>query len=511
MIKRALLSILRGHLRRIKAWRRRKFLMHLYQLHRDNYYAHATRLAIPNNKKVSILVPCFNTPAKYFDPLLSSIFAQGYANWELVLVDASTKKEHSQYLSNKAETDVRIVYKKTNNEGIAKNTNKALGFATGDYIAFLDHDDTLDPDALAESVAVLETHKEFGLVYSDEDKISDDGERYFNPHYKPGFSLDMLRNLNYITHFVVVRKEIADNLGGIRPGFDGAQDFDFLLRVADEGIKFAHIPKVLYHWREAEGSTAADFSSKKNVLEAGCRALDDHYKRNGINNVKNHAIVDRPGYYKPKYKLDDRKRAIIFDLSNTNLSTKEIDYIISQYRDIEEVKKNEIKIELNVNSYDKFDTVMLITQPIIPLKNKTEIVSMFGVAEQKDVVAVMPMITKHGRIYNMGNVLAGLESKKLFEDVAADRNDFFGSLEWVRNVDEIDSGIKIRSTLGSSNGGRYVVWSHAEYSIIDTGDRNEGKRNRRELTGFYNPNVSNVVNTTQRITDYITDKIEEQP
>jgi O-antigen biosynthesis protein len=130
-------------------------------------------------------------------------------------------------LARKAETDVRIVYKKVHNEGIAINTNKAIAMATGEYIAFLDHDDTLDPDALAESVAVLEKYPEFGLVYSDEDKISEDGERYFNPHYKPGFSLDMLRNLNYITHFVVMRKSIADKLGGIRAGFDGAQDYDF--------------------------------------------------------------------------------------------------------------------------------------------------------------------------------------------------------------------------------------------------------------------------------------------
>jgi hypothetical protein len=153
---------------------------------------------------------------------------------------------------------------------------------------------------------------------------------------------------------------------------------------------------------------------------------------------------------------------------------------------------------------------MLITQPIIPIKAKSEIATMFGIAEEEDVTAVMPAVTKHGRVYDMGVVSTQSGPKRLFQDVAADRNDFFGSLEWVRNVDQIDAVVKVYCTKNSAKASRNVVWSHAEYSVYDTGDRNEGARTIQEITGFYNPNVGDVVNTTQRAADYITDKIEEQ-
>lgn len=512
MIKRIIRRLLRKHITRLKNHRHRKFVGGIYAGERFGHYRHSTVLSLSGQDRlVSIIVPCFDTPAKYFEPLLSSVFAQGYQNWELVLVDASSDEERAAYIEKRSKADTRIRYIRTKNDGIAGNTNKGINAAIGKYIAFLDHDDTLDPDALAESVAVLDTYPEYDLVYSDEDKISEDGERYFGPHYKPGFSLDMLRNLNYITHFVVVRKEVVDKLGGIRTGFDGAQDYDFLLRVVDEGFSLAHIPKILYHWREAEGSTAADFSSKKNVLEAGCKALDDHYERNGITNVRNYAIKNRPGWYKPQYKLDKKKRAVLIDLSSTKLAQREKDYIVSKYQSLDGLQDNDISIEIGSKHSKSYDTVMTVTAPIVPIKGHSEIVTMFALAEETGVAAVMPMVSKHGRIQDMGVVKTSDGPKKLFCDVAYDRNDFFGSFEWVRNVDEVSSTIHIKKSQTGKSDTRCVVWVHAEYSSFDVGDRTAGVRARQQLAGLYNPNVSEIANITQRATDYITDKLEEKP
>lgn len=504
--------LVRSVIHRIMRRRRQKYLRSLYHTHRLNYYEHATVLGfeVASGGVVSVIVPCFNTPAKYLEPLLSSVFAQGYENWELILVDASSDENKSIYIKKRSEADTRIRYVRTTNEGIASNTNKGINLAKGEYIAFLDHDDTLDPDALAESVAVLSTYPEYGLVYSDEDKISEDGERYFGPHYKPGFSLDMLRNLNYITHFVVVRKKIVDKLEGIRLGFDGAQDYDFLLRVVDEGVRIAHVPKILYHWREAENSTAADFSSKKNVLEAGCTALDDHYARNGIKNVSNYAIQGRPGWYAPKYTLTKKKRAIMIDLSNSGLNEEEQEYIFGKYSEIPVIKENDIAIETARYNPESYDTVMYVSTPTVPIRGCEEIISMFGLAEEPGVKAVTPMLTKHGRVYSAGTINVDGSQKVLFANLAPDRNDFFGSIEWVRDVDSIEGSVVVRKTKRHKDDTRSVVWMHTEFNVYDVNTKSKKVRTKQELEALYSPNIDEVVNITQRATDRIVDELEMQ-
>ena len=291
-----------------------------YNKLRQSYYQHIVMKTTDEKNLISIVVPCYNTPAKYFEPLLNSVFDQGYSNWELVLLDASDQKRTSEYLSEKAQHDTRISYLKIHNEGIAANTNQGIEIAKGTLIVFLDHDDVLDPNALAECTDIFNQDETIGLVYTDEDKISEDGSNYFQPHFKPDFSLDMLRNVNYITHLVMVKKSLAKKVGGLRKGFEGAQDYDFLLRVVDSGAKIQHIPKVLYHWREAEGSTASNFKNKQHITNAGCRALEDHYARCQIDTIeKVVAIEDRPGFYRPIYKAPKEKLEIYINLDQTSL------------------------------------------------------------------------------------------------------------------------------------------------------------------------------------------------
>ena len=494
-VKTRIKSRIKRELRRVKAYRLRRYNEWLYQSSRNQYYKYLVK-NVPQNQdaKVSIIVPVFNTPDRYILPLIDSVYNQGYENWELILADGSTSKQRAKAISDYAKNDDRIVYKKIKNEGIAGNTNQAIQMATGEYIAFMDHDDTLDPDALAETVTILENYPEFGLVYSDEDKISDDGEKYLDPHFKPGFSLDMLRNVNYITHFVVLRTNIVKKVKGIRGGFDGAQDYDFLLRVVDEGVKFAHIPKVLYHWRIAQNSTAADFSNKKDVLDAGCRALDDHYKRNGIRYVQTVAIEQRPGFYKPEYGLDKNiKRAIYVNVGDYDIHPRVRSWILSKFESLDDVKKFKIVVTDNADIAAKADQVLNVEGPHIPINSRQDVTSLFALANEDGVAAISPRVVQHGRISGMGNL-------EVFRNSI--QNNFFGSSEWVRDVDNIESKVYIK---GTRPGGRNIIWSHCELAklSIDQGYSVE------ELIAFSNRNVTYNSETTLRHADYVQEKLKE--
>lgn len=473
-----------------------------YNLYRQKYYKHAvTRIPKKQLSKISIVVPCFNTPKKYFEPLLASIFAQGYENWELVLVDASDDKQSENYLKQRANSDKRIKYIRTENAGIAHNTNKGIAEAKGEFIAFLDHDDTLDQNALSENAELFASRPELSLVYSDEDKISDDSERFFEPHFKPDFSLDLLRNVNYITHFVVARKELVDKLKGIRSGFDGAQDYDFLLRAADQDIEIGHIPKILYHWRQADGSTALDFTNKQHVTDAGCRALEDHYERRGIKGVAVSAIENRPGFYKTKYSLDSSDRKIYVNLSSTNLIELEKKYILDKYRNNVDVKKHKIKV-IEGKPDIASNHNLVINGAFIPASSHSELAPLFGLSEENGVNAVAPRIICHGRIFDAGIVNTSNGQKNLFKGINPKRPMVFGSIEWVRNVDKLSGNVMVGSKKDEGNQ-RNVVWTHTDFIALKPKLEVFSKERN-----FYNPNLDEYTELVEENQDYITDFVE---
>ena len=184
-----------------------------------------------NKPKISIVVPMYNTNETFFKELVDSLKEQTYSNWELCLADGSENKNEN--LKEYYESDERIKYKFLNwNEGIAENTNEAIKLATGDFIAFLDHDDLLAKDALYEVVDVINKNKDVDFIYTDEDKIDEDGER-FEPYFKPDYSPETLECNNYITHLVVLKKDIVDKIGMLNSKFNGAQDFDYVLRASE--------------------------------------------------------------------------------------------------------------------------------------------------------------------------------------------------------------------------------------------------------------------------------------
>lgn len=242
--------------------------------------------------KISIIVPVYNTPQKYLSEMIESVVNQTYGNWELCLADGMSKEPYVQEILgrySKRDDRVKIKLLQTN-KGIAGNSNEALSLATGDFVGLLDHDDILPPFALHEVVKAINDNTGVDFIYSDEDKVSEDGRVRFDPHFKPDWSPDTLRSHNYIAHFTVIRSGLLQKIGWFREGYDGSQDYDLFLRATEKADKILHVPKVLYHWRAFSASAAGDPNAKLYAYESAKRALKDHIKRTNIDGTIGNGI-----------------------------------------------------------------------------------------------------------------------------------------------------------------------------------------------------------------------------
>lgn len=264
----------------------------------------------------SVCVPLYNTPRECLEAMIESVRAQSYDNWELCLADGSEGTAVCDCVSELSDNDSRIRYIHLDeNKGISENTNAAIAMASGEWIGLLDHDDILARDCLYEVLAAAglnpvkasQVIPESGqwrladVVYTDEDKISYDGKKYFQPHFKPDFSIDLLRSNNYITHFLAVKRELAERVGGLRSEYNGAQDYDFIFRCTRAAARVAHMPRVLYHWRVSANSTADNPESKRYAFEAGQRAIEADLEAAGQPG-KVTQLVDY-GFYRVQYEL----------------------------------------------------------------------------------------------------------------------------------------------------------------------------------------------------------------
>ena len=276
---------------------------------------------------VSIVVPLYNTKESFLREMIASVQAQTYERWELCLVDA-TRVDHADATALRhedaalaqsplapvvreyADEDARIIYRQLGeNRGIAENTNAAIALATGEWVAFMDHDDLLAPDALYEAVALIrrgpkrgsvvenagsiafagdmvshdtQESLQYDMIYTDEDKVDMDGRTHFQPHLKPDLNIDLLRSNNYITHFTLVRRTLLERAGMLSGEFDGAQDYDLILRCVEYAKAVGHVPRILYHWRSHQESTAENPFSKQYAVDAGKRAIEAHLSRLGV-------------------------------------------------------------------------------------------------------------------------------------------------------------------------------------------------------------------------------------
>ena len=232
---------------------------------------------------ISVVVPVYNTPRMLLDEMVGSVRAQGYANWELCIASGGDSPETLKALDKLAAADQRIKVKQLDrNKGIAGNTNEAASMCSGEFIALLDHDDTLAPSALYEVARAINEAPEADFIYTDEDKLSNDGRLRMQPHFKPDFSPDLLRSVNYITHLSVFRRSLYEAIGGFNEMLDGSQDYDLILRATEKARRVVHIPKVLYHWRMAEQSTARSGAAKTYTTDSAKVAIAEHMARIGM-------------------------------------------------------------------------------------------------------------------------------------------------------------------------------------------------------------------------------------
>ncbi|MCE7936367.1 glycosyltransferase [Candidatus Saccharibacteria bacterium CPR2] len=419
---------------------------------------------------VSIVCPAFNTDQFHLLEMVYSVVNQHYDNWELILVNASTNKRSKNNIDECAKIDNRIkVVDPGGNKGISGNTNYGIKHATGEYVAFLDHDDMLHPCAIHAVVDRLQSENKPEIIYTDEDKVNSDNTLYFEPNCKPGFSPDLLRNVNYINHLVVMKRTLLNQVGGLRAQCDGAQDYDLLLRAIDtkpENASINHISRVLYHWRAAETSTASDISTKTYIFKAGIKAISDHLERNNIN-AKVSSISNRPGWYKLIYE-ETPFSIIVGPVSRSNqtacalwlkdliksVKLSKIEIIIGNWYELhpDNIKNRAKVIYIEHNNSSEFWQLAAkkVTKPVavcfkmaaLPTMDTNGLSHLAAVAAGSKNTVVAPIIFSDDRtILDAGMVGSKYSPKHIFESYKFGKNTYFGSTEWVRNVSDLSTNI----------------------------------------------------------------------
>lgn len=320
---------------------------------------------------ISVVVPVYKTEIGVLREMIDSVVRQTYRNWELLLVDDfSEQADLDKTLSEYAARDWRIrILKQEKNSGISGATNAGVGASNGTFVAFLDHDDTLDPDALLLIADSIRRCPKVKFLYTDEDKISLSGE-LCDPHFKPDWNQELLYSYNYICHLLVVRTDLLREVGSLRVGYEGAQDYDLVLRLSERAdpSEILHIAKVLYHWRMSKSSTAMDAGAKPYAHQAGIRALEEHLIRKYGGTI---SVIDGPApfSYRIMWPVDDEPLVSI----------------IMPTRDQLKVLKTAVLSVLDHTTYRKFELIIVDNNSQDP-----EVISwMKSVQEQDDRVRVV--------------------------------------------------------------------------------------------------------------------------
>lgn len=349
------------------------------------------------NPKYSVVIPLYKTEKLCLEELLQSFLNQTYKNVELCLADSSPDSDKTvlkEVCDKYVENGLSINYiPLEKNLGISGNTNVAIEAATGDFIIFCDHDDTVALDTLYECTKRLNADPTIDAFYSEQDFLSSDGKIRKDPIFKPDLDMEFLRNCNYITHIFVVRKTIIDAVGMLNPEMDGSQDYDFILRVCEYTKKVCHIPSVLYHWRLVATSTAANPEVKMYAYEAGKKAVASHLTKQGIDIEK----VDYDmsiGRYHTTYVIKNNPLVSVVVNNPGKALFKALE--VQDYKNTEIVN--------NVNEA-KGDYLLFLDDYVVP-ENESFVRELLGFAQREDVGAVVPRIDfKNGYVYSMGKVL----------------------------------------------------------------------------------------------------------
>lgn len=392
-------------------------------------------LSFKYKPKISIITPVYNPPLKYLILCLESVIKQSYQNWELCLADdCSTNPEIKKILNTYVKKDHRIkVIYRSHNGHISQASNSALKIATGEFIALLDHDDELAPQALYQIVKLLNVKPNADLIYSDEDKLEINGI-HTEPSFKPDWSPEMFLSTNYLCHLTLIRKSLVNKINGFTKGLEGSQDYDLFLRITEITQNIFHIPDILYHWRKIPGSTAAVYSTKNYANQASIKSLKNHIQRTKTKATVINGI--KQGTFRIIYQISTPLISIIIpNKDNVNYLQKCIESIIqkSTYKNYEiiiidtgslnsktfnyyqKLKSNsKIKLlnwdkEFNFSQVNNFAVKKSAGDYLLFLNNDTEIItpdwieSMLQLAQKKEIGAVgCKLIFKNDDIQHAG-------------------------------------------------------------------------------------------------------------
>ncbi|MBP1464227.1 glycosyltransferase family 2 protein [Candidatus Chloroploca sp. M-50] len=321
-LRTAILSLVRrfglvGVLRTVRRCLRGDSYTRWVQAHRltpvDHEQIRQQAAALPHQPLISVLVPVYNTPEAWLRACLDSVLDQLYPYWELCIADDASTQPHVRVILDAyaaRDARIRVVYR-TENGHIAAATNSALAAATGAFVAFLDHDDTLAPEALFQVALAINAQPQVDLLYSDEDSLDRQGHRV-RPIAKPGCSPLLLRSHNYISHLLVIRRNLVNRLGGCRIGMEGAQDHDLILRAVEQlpPQHIHHISCVLYHWRIHPDSTAAGTKIKRYAAAVSRRAVAEHLQRVSVD-ARIESVPNRPYIHHVCYPVPAQARASV--------------------------------------------------------------------------------------------------------------------------------------------------------------------------------------------------------
>jgi len=456
--------------------------------------------------KISIIVPTFNPAEHFLRDMIESVLNQTYSNWELCIAEGGNKEGHvRKILKEYSEKDSRVKIRVLDeNKSIAGNSNKALSIASGEYIAFLDHEDRLPRFALFEVVKAINQNPHTDFLYSDEDKIDERGKRR-DPFFKPDWSPNMFLSFNYLGHLCVIRKKLLDKVEGFREGYDGSYDYDLFLRVIEFTVekRITHIPRILYHCRITYGSAAGSNLGKAYDYASAKKALRDAMERRAVE-IEDVTDGICAGSYRIKYKIIGNpkvsiliptkdyvkilKTCIASILSKTDYDNYEIVIIDNESREektfkyYDEMKKNsKIKIieynkPFNFSAINNFAASRVNSKYILFLNNDTEVISrewvgaMLEHAQRDEVGAVgAKLVYPNNKIQHVG-VILGLGP----HEVAGhpyykypNQNGYFGRINIIANYSALTAAcLMVRKEVFEEVGGFEENFSHA-YNDVD--------------------------------------------
>jgi glycosyltransferase involved in cell wall biosynthesis len=437
---------------------------------------------------ISLIVPIYKVKASVFKQLLSSVMAQTYERWELCLaVSYFDDTDLLAVIDRAEEEDSRIkVRRLETNRGISHNSNDALTLATGTFIALLDHDDALPPDALYEIARAIES-EDGDFFYSDKDAVNEDGSQHFHPLFKPAWSPEIMLSANYLTHLNVIRRSFITRIGGWDPETDGAQDWDLFLRVAAAGARIRHIPKVLYNWRHVETSVAArGLDAKPYAAQGQLTAVQRWLRSQGWTEAE--AAFTPEGYIRVRWSEAWRPRIglVLFGAGGSEAAWRtRIDAgRLGPHTDIRHGGPTLATLSETVASLDA-EIVVVVPAALSPMSADwlTELVAPL---ENPDITAVCgKVLDPAGQILDAGWVFSDREWRPLFRGADPFSYGIFGSAHWFRNFGAASlNGIAFRTAQFVEAGGLHPA---ARPDLALTGQMRAGEAGPSSRRIVYNP------------------------